>query len=480
MGETTHVFEGLLTEGREKFPVRARYASRYSLWIEGNGRPGSADINNLSLLVGDKLVDIGPCRIVDAADQGAEAGSVTEAEPVGDDGRPWLRLVPAARLHDFEKLFFHARSETLDRASLNLPLILGYKDRIDPGFRHFVSDLTYDLNVYAGLFDQMDAEYRDEPRAIARSIQESIIGTVGGTLRSYLDAQARELERIVGGFSESEHEHHGFYFRRQLWNILLRAPIMARTNQKPRGYNGDSEMMRMVYLNDYMGDTTFGKILHKYSLDQPAAQAVRNRRQAVADLLHHCADERAGGAGRLRVLSVACGPCFEVREILRTPAECERMHFSLFDQDQQALLEAAGLIAGLEKSLGTEISADFIRESVRTMLVTRALKERWGQFDFIYSMGLFDYLTAPVACAVLRKLYQLLTPGGEMAIGNFFVSNASRFYMEYWHDWKIIYRTEEDFLRMADGLPGARVDLRFDETRIQMLLHVRKEDADGG
>ena len=122
------------------------------------------------------------------------------------------------------------------------------------------------------------------------------------------------------------------------------------------------------------------------------------------------------------------------------------MHFSLFDQDQQALLEAAGLVSEIEKSLQTEISVDFIKESVRTMLVTRALQERWGQFHFIYSMGLFDYLTAPVAAAVLKKLYQLLTPGGEMVIGNFFVENPSRYYMEYWHDWKIIYRTEEDFL----------------------------------
>jgi len=157
-----------------------------------------------------------------------------------------------------------------------------------------------------------------------------------------------------------------------------------------------------------------------------------------------------------------------------------RMHFSLFDQDQQALLEAAGLVSDMEKSLKSEISADFIRESVRTMLVTRALQERWGQFHFIYSMGLFDYLTAPVATAVIRKLYQLLTPGGEMVIGNFHVVNPSRFFMEYWLDWKIIYRTEEDFLRLVEGLSGAEVSVRYDATRIQMLLHVRKANNASG
>ena len=50
--------------------------------------------------------------------------------------------------------------------------------------------------------------------------------------------------------------------------------------------------------------------------------------------------------------------------------------------------------------------------------------------------------------------------------------------MEYWHDWKIIYRTEEDFLQIAEDLAGAEVSVRYDQTRIQMLLHVRKQAAD--
>jgi extracellular factor (EF) 3-hydroxypalmitic acid methyl ester biosynthesis protein len=384
-----------------------------------------------------------------------------------------------SRIHDFEKLFFHGKVDTLEAASLNLSLVLGYKKSIDPAFRNYVSDLTYDLNVYGHQLDQIDAESRDESPAVREIILQSIIQRVGAELNTYLDGQCAELTRIVSGYSQNEHEHHGFYFRRQLWNTLLRAPIMARTNLKPRGYNGDSEMMRMIYLNEYQGDTTFGKILHKYSVGQAAAQAVRNRRGEVAELLHRYAVNHVmSSTEKLKILSVACGPAFEVREILRTRQDCERMHFSLFDQDQQALLEAASLVGEIESSLGTEISVDFIKESVRTMLVTRGLKDRWGQFHFIYSMGLFDYLTAPVAAAVLSKLYQLLTPGGELAIGNFSVGNPSRYYMEYWHDWRILYRSQEDFMQMAEGLPGAEVSVQYDQTGIQMLLHVRKQVAD--
>jgi extracellular factor (EF) 3-hydroxypalmitic acid methyl ester biosynthesis protein len=459
MAEQPPVLQAWLTAGKKRITVQAAYASRYSVWVEGNGDSYGPEIENLEISLNDKLIQIGRCRVLP-----------------GRNGERARRLVAVGRTHDFEKLFFHAKIETLESAAANLPLIFGYKNSIDPAFRNFVSDLTYDLNVFINVLDEMDGDCRDEPPEVQEIIQRSIIGSVGKDLQDYMEKQIGQLDRVVGGFSEKEHEHHGFYFRRQLWNVLLRAPIMARTNLKPRGYNGDSEMMRMIYLDDYQGETTFGKIMHKFSVDQAAAQAVRNRRFEVADLLHRFTERFSPpGSEKLRILSVACGPAFEVRDILRTPADCARLHFSFFDQDQQALLEAAGLVSDIEKSLKTEVSADFIRESVRTMLVTRALQEKWGQFHFIYSMGLFDYLTAPVAAAVLKKLYQLLTPGGEAAIGNFYVVNPSRFYMEYWHDWKIIYRTKDDFVRLVDELPGAKVSVKYDATRIQMLLHVRKE-----
>jgi extracellular factor (EF) 3-hydroxypalmitic acid methyl ester biosynthesis protein len=458
------ILQGWLTAGKRRITVQAAYASRYSVWVEADGEPYGPDIENFEISLNDKLIRIGPCRVLP-----------------GENGENARRLVPVGKTHDFEKLFFHSKIDTLESAAANLPLIFGYKNSIDPAFRNFVSDLTYDLNVYLNALDQMDADCLGEPPEVQEVIHASIIASVGKDLHDFMEKQIGQLDRVVGGFSEKEHEHHGFYFRRQLWNVLLRAPIMARTNLKPRGYNGDSEMMRMIYLDDYQGESTFGKILHKFSVDQPAAQAVRNRRQEVAGMLHRFIERSPlRSPERLRVLSVACGPAFEVRDILRAPGDCARIHFSFFDQDQQALLEAAGLVSELERALKTEISADFIRESVRTMLVARALQQRWGQFQFIYSMGLFDYLTAPVATAVLKKLYQLLTPGGEMAIGNFYVVNPSRFYMEYWHDWKIIYRTADDFTQLVADLPGAEVCVEYDATRIQMLLHVRKAPNGSG
>jgi extracellular factor (EF) 3-hydroxypalmitic acid methyl ester biosynthesis protein len=250
---------------------------------------------------------------------------------------------------------------------------------------------------------------------------------------------------------------------------------MARTNLKPRGYAGDSEMMTMIYRNEYAGDSMFAKLLNKFPLGEPAAQAVRNRRGIVAKALR---EFRAGAGARLsapfRLLSVACGPAWEVADIVRTADDARNIHLTMFDQDQYALMEVASRVAEIERGLDAPLSVDYLRESVRTLLVTRELEAKWGRYDFIYSMGLFDYLTPPVARAVLNKLYRLLEPGGRMVIGNFRVGSPGRRFMEYWLDWVIYYRSEEEFVGLAAELPGAETRLELDDTGVQMLLHVTK------
>jgi extracellular factor (EF) 3-hydroxypalmitic acid methyl ester biosynthesis protein len=254
------------------------------------------------------------------------------------------------------------------------------------------------------------------------------------------------------------------------------SPFMARTNLKPRGYAGDSEMMTMIYRNEFNGDSTFAKVLNKYPLGEPAAQAVRNRRGIVAEALRGFRAELTAAEPErpMRVLSVACGPAWEIGDIVRSAEEAQNIHFTMFDQDQYALMEVASRVAEIERRLDATLSVDYLRESVRTVLVTRELETKWGRYDFVYSMGLFDYLTPPVARAVLGKLYRLLEPGGRMVIGNFRTGSPGRHFMAYWLDWVIYYRTEQDFAEMAEALPGAETRIEFDGTGVQMLLHVTK------
>jgi extracellular factor (EF) 3-hydroxypalmitic acid methyl ester biosynthesis protein len=385
------------------------------------------------------------------------------------------RLIFIEEIYDLESLFSKNKLVKLQSTFLNLPLLLAHKENILPRFKDFTADLTYDLNVHRSLFDSLDSEHASEPEEIRTQIQEAVINTEGKKFMGFLDEKLEGLEQIVRGFQREEHERHGFYFRKQLWPIILSAPFMARTNLKPRGYAGDSEMMSMLYSNSYCGNSTFEKLMHKHPVEHPGAQAVRNRRKFIAEAIPRIRSRWSfRSEEKMRILSVACGPACEIEDILLCSEDCARYQFTLLDQDRSALMEAARGLDQVERRLGSAIRVEYLNESVRTMLTTPNLKKRWGGFDVIYSMGLFDYLTPPVAAAVLTSLYQLLKPGGEMMIGNFHVSNPSKYYMEYWLDWVLYYRTEEEFLSLLKDTPSADARVEFDETGIQMFLKVTK------
>ena len=451
-----------LVRGKKSIPIRAQYASKYSIFVRFLNHDrfmDGAEFNKLVIENNGEKFELGPCRLI------------SEPNIDGYDGR----LIFVYDVYDLQSLFSDNRVLSLQNAFIDLPLVLAHKEKVKKSFQDYTANLSYDLNVYKSLFDDLDAEYIQEPSDIQASVQEAIINTEGTNFLRFLDEKLDELQSMVTGYSKEEHERHGFYFRKLLWSIIMCSPFMRRTNLKPRGYSGDSVMMRMLYKNEYEGETTFSKLMNKHPLEHPAARAVRNRRKLITQKLIETQAENSAASGeKLKILSVACGPAFEMQDILLSPEDCNKYHFTLLDQDRQALYEAATLIDQIEKKLGTKIYVDYLNESVRTMLTSTQLREKWGLFDYIYSMGLFDYLTPPVASAVLGKLYQILKPGGTMLIGNFHVSNPSRCYMEYWLDWVLYYRTEEEFTDLLGKAESAEATVFFEDSGSQMFLQVEK------
>lgn len=360
------------------------------------------------------------------------------------------------------------------RRLAQLPVLRSRNEDIRPGFRNYVSELVYDLQVYRGVLDEIDRALVEEPAAVRSEVQRIVAEDEYEGFRQRFDQQLLELERQVQDFTQEEHERHGFFLRKHLSDLIRTSEFHHRTNLRPRGYAGDSQMMRMIYEDAFRGPTLFGRFLHRHPLQTRAGDAVRNRVEIVRDRIALKAREQGPDAGPLRVMSVACGPAWELGTLFARPSDLDRFDVTLLDQDGEALSEALDVVSRLEVAHQGTVRARYVQDSVRTMLRSRDLETRWGRFAFIYSMGLFDYLTAPVARVVLGKLYALLEPGGEVLVGNFHCGDPTRLYMAYWMDWVLLHRTEGEMLALAEGLPGARVELRFEETHSQMFLSVSK------
>jgi extracellular factor (EF) 3-hydroxypalmitic acid methyl ester biosynthesis protein len=452
-----------LVHGTQKVPIRAKVATKFSLFFRYlENHPISDPDQPVNLLIRNngKSVELGPCRIL------------PETEPNGYAGR----LVFLREIYDIGSLFNDNKVVKLQSAFHDLPLIFARKENLKPAFKDYVADLKYDLQVYKSLFDDLDSKYSREPQDVKSTIEKAIIETEGPGFRQFFENKLDELKCLVHDFSLEEHQRHGNYFRKQLWGLILCCPFTGRATLKPRNYPGDSGLMRMVYLNDYQGNSTYAKLTHKHAVEHAASQSVRYRIVLIGEMLNkyqNCRDEVA--QEKIKVLSVGCGSAFELKNILETPQDCEKYNFTLFDQDAKALSEAAELVNHIGDTLSVTPVVDYVQGSVRTMLFSRKLRQKWGQFHFIYSLGLFDYLAPRVAKAVLNRLFQLLAPDGEMIVGNFHVSNASRYYMMYWGDWFLYHRTEEELGDICDKSPNDKTSVLYDSTGSQMFLHIQKQ-----
>jgi len=460
--EVTPQEKVFLVHGNSQIPINAKCASKFSLSFRYEGKQQVTDKDqpvNLLLQKNGQSIELGPFRIVTVPDEDGYAG----------------RLVCIKDVFDFRKLLLEKKVIKLQAPLRDLPVIFARRKDIHQSFKDYTANLSYDLSVYKKIFDDLDSQYCDEPEDVRKSIQKAIIDAEAPNFFSFFNGSVLELGSLVSGFSQEEHQVHGFYFRRQLWNFIQCCALMARTNTKPRGYAGDSEMMRMIYQNEYLGETTFCKLIHKYTMGVPACDSVRNRRKLIVEMLNQWRKTPyQEPTQRIRVLSVACGPACELSDILTSPSDFEKYHFSLLDQDPLALNEAAQLISEIEANYSAELEVEYINMSVRIMLGKPSFRQILDKFHFIYSMGLFDYLVAPVAKAIIKKLYEILSPGGELLVGNFHVSNPSKYFMEYWGDWYLFHRSEEEFEDLTKDLSTASVSTIFESTGSQMFLRVIK------
>ena len=457
-------YEGYLIKvnpGNSSIPIRAAFGSKYSLYIDASDGDRLRDgerYNKLLLNINDREYDLGKCIFF------------LDYNDLGFPGR----LIFLNDIYDFKKLFFKQQFVNLETLTNDLEVILDQKERIKQEFRDYINDLIYDLKVYKHFFDDLDRKFSPEPDQVKEIVLHTVINREGRKFMTFFNQKLKQMEELVAGYTKEEQALHGFYLRKQLWDIISCSSFMVRTNLKPRGYAGDSVMMRMIYENSYYGDSTFSKILYKISLEHPAAQAVRNRRIIIAKTIINLRENLGSPDERLKFMSIACGCAYELQDLFVSEEDISRYECTLFDQDREALKEAKINVSGIEKKLGYRISVNYIEDSVRTMLRSSEVVRKWGTYDFVYSMGMFDYLTPPVAKAVMAVIFSLLEPGGRLLIGNFHVSNQSRWFMEFWHDWVLYYRTEQEFTDLLEGIPVEDVKVIFEDSGSQMFLTARK------
>jgi extracellular factor (EF) 3-hydroxypalmitic acid methyl ester biosynthesis protein len=295
------------------------------------------------------------------------------------------------------------------------------------------------------------------------------------------------LWAVDGELSHEERiKHEEFVRQSTFWRVLHdEAPFYRRIIDKPEGYAGDAEVMRMLYNNSFEGDTPFGMFAHKQVTECLTAQAIRNRRDFLRKRISQVKKKEGG-----RILSIAAGPATEIQDILAEDHRGNTLHFHAFDHDIKTirnvcrqcvdprlsyflgnafhLIKGRYAVAVPRKPFLNYCNPRKDFKGIRKALLPvkyRAMKLKIKDYALVYSAGLYDYIKTfqddPTkgTIALTKHLFELVQPGGTLVIGNFSPDTPAdlRFMLDYVCDWKLIYRTKEEMLDFARGILPSQI-----------------------
>lgn len=178
----------------------------------------------------------------------------------------------------------------------------------------------------------------------------------------------------------------------------------------------------------------------------PASAAVRERARIIGNTIDHIASNENNR--NIRVLSIACGHLREA-SLSKAIRDGKVSEYVAFDQDVDSLK----IVTQNYSTFGVAP----IEGSVRSLLERKNLSSL-GQFDYVYSTGLFDYLPDPVAFALTTVMFELTKPGGKLHIANMLPTTIEQGYIEAFTAWKLIYRDMLDIEKLAHEIPSIQIE----------------------
>lgn len=290
-----------------------------------------------------------------------------------------------------------------------------------------------------------------------------------------LKAFSRELDKYLSNVTDkTQRKVCVEYFRGEVGHFYTDSAFIGRANRKPQGYAGDYEMMNQIYRNSYEGGSMFSKLMHKYGINEHSSLSVRYRKNYLIDKIKSLSATK----DRFISGSLACGPAREIVDFLHQvdPSESSKYSFILMDQDLDALLNAKRNISDVVLARGLKCELIFAPLSVRSVLEQTEEAQFLSsvKFDFLYTAGLYDYLTQPVAKALSMTLFESVKPGGMFIVGNFHPDNPTKTISELVADWRLVHRGDEQMLDLVPDHLVATKNLHFDDQKIDVFLETIK------
>ena len=247
-------------------------------------------------------------------------------------------------------------------------------------------------------------------------------------------------------------------FRQIIKPSLNENTLIGHGFVKPYGYPGDFHLIHNIYKRKSNPDPNY-KFWDDFFLNQPAAQAVRNRKDFF---LRSCRSLEESDSKEFNVLILGCGPATDVKQYM-TENPDSRIRFNLLDFDQNAIDFA-------------KAQNELANGSIEYFRINVLRYKPYKYYDLIWSAGLFDYFKEKHFIYLINKYYKNLAENGEFLIGNFSHLNPTKKLMEVLSDWYINHRSRYDLIRMAveAKVNEDQVIVEKEELGINLFMRIKK------
>lgn len=97
-----------------------------------------------------------------------------------------------------------------------------------------------------------------------------------------------------------------------------------------------------------------------------------------------------------------------------------------------------------------------------------------GQYDLIWSAGVFDYFDDKVFKKMLERLLPSVAKGGQLVIGNFSENNPSKPYMEFIGEWYLHHRSPQHLIKLAEecGVAREHIFIGCEPLGVNLFMHI--------
>jgi extracellular factor (EF) 3-hydroxypalmitic acid methyl ester biosynthesis protein len=351
---------------------------------------------------------------------------------------------------------------------------------IIPEFKVIIADIYVLLVELRQWLEQIEFQLQtNSPKLQPQLEQETIQKLEKPFLETTYHLFSR-FEKITQIIQPELQSIHRIYAQRQLHSLILCSPFMHRIFHKPLGYAGDYEMVRMILGNPFIGSSLFSKMINFFFWKTPPAEAHRNRIQYLIQQIENETYKLSLKKKRIRVFNLGCGPAQEVQHFL-SQSSVRDAEFTLVDFNDETLNYVQNLVRALKTQNHFQSDIHFIKKSV-TQLLKESFKSNeitTNSYDLIYCAGLFDYLSDKICKQLMNFFYTQLAPNGLLVVTNVHTSNPSKSIMEYFAEWFLIYRNEQQLSALApDCIKPQQVNVLSDSTGVNIFMEIRKSDHD--